>query len=455
MRDPIGRESSRDFPPRDIPRGPKAEIEPPRGPRGASYAGDFRGDFGYRGDFRGRGRARARASGWRDESRDRGRELDRDFRGSRDDRGPPPFRDDRSRDRDRWDRNDTFRGRRPSSPQGRGRSPNYGAREPRDVPSILDVDRARRGSRDGPLSAVSPSSESLPFRGSYGRGRARGRGRGGYNESYHDRNQSPDPSWNRRTQPSATPPPQVPAFGSTSASIPIPSAPKAHNVPTGPILSPLAGIPVPTGPRAGRQTPASIQWINPEIAKKEVSRQQSTLTSPVKSASPVTVTSPVPSAFSDAPQQKESPPYEPELPETPKPESFHQSPSPIVQEQPEISIPKRRRCVGTIIPSVATKEPTPAPEGDADDSDADSDDSIDNGDFFEEDMRKIEDQISKLPKKPEDDETLNFAHLAKILHQPIPDPSDKEKIKQWEDELVIQKDLKQKEYERKLLAINP
>ncbi|KAI0422437.1 hypothetical protein F5X98DRAFT_326045 [Xylaria grammica] len=173
------RDSFRDTLPRDTPRGPKALLDPPSGPRGGGYSGDFRG--------RGRGRGR----GWRDDSRDRGRDRDIDFRDRRD----GPYRDDRSRERERererpdWrDRErDSFRGRRPSprprSPLGRD---FRDSRDSRDGPLGVDADRARRGSRDGPLSAGSSSSDppfahssyrgDSSYRGGYGRGRGRGRG---------------------------------------------------------------------------------------------------------------------------------------------------------------------------------------------------------------------------------------------------------------------------------------
>ncbi|KAI0503153.1 hypothetical protein F5B22DRAFT_630371 [Xylaria bambusicola] len=184
------RDSFRDTLPRDTPRGPKALLDPPSGPRGGGYSGDFRG--------RGRGRGR----GWREDSRDRGRDRDIDFRDRRD----PPYRDDRSRERERpdWrDRDrDSFRGRRPSprprSPLGRD---FRDSRDSRDGPLGVDADRARRGSRDGPLSAGSSSSDppfvhssyrgESSYRGGYGRGRGRGRGdwgdRGRGRPFYEDR----------------------------------------------------------------------------------------------------------------------------------------------------------------------------------------------------------------------------------------------------------------------------
>ncbi|KAI0843302.1 hypothetical protein F5Y06DRAFT_254612 [Hypoxylon sp. FL0890] len=177
------RDSFRDALPRDPPRGPKALLDAPTGPRGGGYSGDFRG--------RGRGRGR----GWRDDSRDRGRDRDIDFRDRRDN----SYRDERSRERDRGDwrdrDRDSFRGRRPSP---RGRSPPgrdfRDSRDLRDAPLGVDADRARRGSRDGPLSAGSSSSDPpfgpSSYRGGYssrGRGRGRGdwdrgRGRGYYDD---------------------------------------------------------------------------------------------------------------------------------------------------------------------------------------------------------------------------------------------------------------------------------
>ncbi|KAI1461190.1 hypothetical protein F4805DRAFT_316281 [Annulohypoxylon moriforme] len=165
------RDSFRDNLSREPPRGPKALLDAPSGPRGGGYSGDFRGRGG-----RGRGR------GWRDDSRDRGRDRDSDFRDRRDN----SYRDERSRERDRGDwrdrERDSFRGRRPSP---RGRSPPQrdfrDLRDMREAPLGVDAERARRGSRDGPLSAGSSSSDppfAPSYRGGYS-GRGRGRGRGG------------------------------------------------------------------------------------------------------------------------------------------------------------------------------------------------------------------------------------------------------------------------------------
>ncbi|AEO71781.1 uncharacterized protein THITE_2059762, partial [Thermothielavioides terrestris NRRL 8126] len=168
------------------PRGPKALLDAPSGPRGGGFAGDFRG---------GRGRGGGRGRQWRDDSRDGARDRE-------DYRDRPHFRDERSRERERdrdrerererdrdWsrdqrDRVDFPRARRPSPPPLRARSPPPGRdfRDARDAPSGVDAERGRRGSRDGPLSAGSSNSDPMfapsPFRGGFGRGGGRGAGRG-------------------------------------------------------------------------------------------------------------------------------------------------------------------------------------------------------------------------------------------------------------------------------------
>ncbi|KAI1488846.1 hypothetical protein F5X96DRAFT_47709 [Biscogniauxia mediterranea] len=192
------RDSFRDTLPRDTPRGPKALLDPPSGPRGGGYSGDFRG--------RGRGRGR----GWRDDSRDRGRDRDIDFRDRRD----TSYRDERSRERDRGDwrdrDRDSFRGRRPSP---RARSPPgrdfRDSRDLRDGPLGVDAERARRGSRDGPLSAGSSSSDPpfghSSYRGGYSnRGRG-GRGRGDWDNrprgrAFYDDRDRYGPSFRSRSQ---------------------------------------------------------------------------------------------------------------------------------------------------------------------------------------------------------------------------------------------------------------
>ncbi|MCJ1387189.1 hypothetical protein MMC18_000029 [Xylographa bjoerkii] len=123
--------------PREAPRGPKAG---PDNVRGGGYAQRGRG-------FAGRGDAR-----------------------------DPPFQ---RRDVDReWSRRDSFdnRDRRPS-PTAPTRSRTPPARDFRD-PRELDVNRVRRSSRDGPLSANSTISDTTASGWGYGRGGNRGRGRG-------------------------------------------------------------------------------------------------------------------------------------------------------------------------------------------------------------------------------------------------------------------------------------
>ncbi|KAL9093274.1 MAG: hypothetical protein Q9165_004015 [Trypethelium subeluteriae] len=135
----------------DVPRGPKALVEPSRPPGPGTLstvpAGPRGRGFGGRPDYR--------------DPRDTPASSERD-------------RSWRDRDYDRRDRS--------------GRSPTRDFRENRDYPRDLDTTRARRGSRDGPPSASStysdpPSFSSAPFgRGGFARGRGRGeydyRGRG-------------------------------------------------------------------------------------------------------------------------------------------------------------------------------------------------------------------------------------------------------------------------------------
>ncbi|KAH6702244.1 hypothetical protein EV126DRAFT_459177 [Verticillium dahliae] len=178
------REPFRDNIAREPPRGPKALLDPPAGPRGGGHAGDFVG----------RGRGRGRGRGWgRDGSRDRGRDRDGDFRDrgwDRDefrDRRDNNYRDDRSRERERdrdWrDGRENFRARRPSP--GRGRSPPPPLREFRDREPglVVEPERSRRGSRDGgpPSAGSSNSDQAFGFGGPFPRGggfRGRDRGRG-------------------------------------------------------------------------------------------------------------------------------------------------------------------------------------------------------------------------------------------------------------------------------------
>ncbi|EHL03015.1 putative Nuclear receptor corepressor 1 [Glarea lozoyensis 74030] len=436
--EPTRREAARDFPPRDIPRGPKASVghersaphdrslphEAPTGPRASQPSHDFRGDSNYRGDFgfRGRGRGRGRGQWLREDSRDRGsREADRgDFRDRDrrpDERGPPPFRDDRGRDRERWDsrdQRDTFRGRRPSSPQGRGRSPNYGSRDTRDPPSNLDLDRTHRAARDAPSSTVSPSGDVIqPFgRGGFGRGRgARGRGRGFYDE-YHRppsiRSRSPEPyNINRRTLQSATPPPQVPAFGSTAAKITTPITPSQivpppnafHTAPTAPATTTSLPPTVPKGPRVpvaplarqpyaqGLHRPASSTWIRPpDRPSPELRTREDDLFPNYAPTKDDNSNHDNVSNFDNASTHEEVASVNSNAQR--KPSSEPQSARSPPREEPP---PKKRYpCIGRRQPTI----PSPVPE-DSDDDDSDSEEEL-NDNYFEEEIARVKADIAKV-----------------------------------------------------------
>ncbi|OAL02642.1 hypothetical protein IQ06DRAFT_118831 [Phaeosphaeriaceae sp. SRC1lsM3a] len=124
------------------------------------------------------------------------------------------WRADRDRDRDR-DREFDRRERRPTPPR---RSPIRDSRDPRDqrdfVPRDLDINRARRNSRDGPPSAGSTYSDPPLGTGSTYRGSGIGRGRGGrdfagrgrpFHGDERDRHHDPrDRTWRPRSR---SPPP--------------------------------------------------------------------------------------------------------------------------------------------------------------------------------------------------------------------------------------------------------
>ena len=207
---------ARDSQGRDPPKGPKALVDTVRqsslpAPNTASPGvSRARGGFSGRGDFR-----------------------DREVRGdSRDLRDAPPLRDDRDRDVS-WREREVDRDRRRSPPirprspimPARARSPLSRARTPpvrprsppgREFARDLDTDRARRNSRDGPLSAGSSSSDpsaaavgAYPGRGGFGRGRGRGdfelhgRGRGYVDERERfapGRSRSRDRRWDRERE---------------------------------------------------------------------------------------------------------------------------------------------------------------------------------------------------------------------------------------------------------------
>lgn len=167
---------------REPPRGPKALLNDSRG-----------GGYGPRGrGFAGRGEAR-----------------DRDFRDIRD----API--SRTREWHRRSRVDGREGRPSTTNHNRSRSPPpQKIREPREfIPRETDSNRARRDSRDGPLSASSSVSEILPSTPFSNTGSFRGRGRGGGDweygkvgrgnyaeerDGFRNRSRSRDSGWERK-----------------------------------------------------------------------------------------------------------------------------------------------------------------------------------------------------------------------------------------------------------------
>ncbi|CZT48988.1 uncharacterized protein RSE6_09766 [Rhynchosporium secalis] len=400
------RDTSRDFnSSRDPPRGPKGFPDAPTGPRASSHS-EFRGDFGsgYRGDFRGE-RGRGRGRGWRDDSRDRGRD-DREYRDRRDDRGPPPtFRDDRGRDR--WGTRESFRGRRASSPQGRGRSPNYGPRDSRDGPPNIEIDRARRGSRDGPLSGGSPGSDSIPpFGRGYGRAPrgGRGRGRGNYYEDgFHrpaGRSRSPEPIY-RRTQPSATPPPQVPAFGSATAAASLPTAPNtsvSSTIPTD-TAGPIPGVAVPTAPRSYGPTfqakPAVLPWVNTATNIKNTKSIKPSAPSLANSHLQGTLANEI-SAITDQPASYQS---TTEARRTEDPDDVNKQIAALKSEvklQPKEDMPSlpRKGLFGKRGPEASVQNPRDIASDSEFEDEEDEEDEVDDA-YFEDEISKIEADIKR------------------------------------------------------------
>lgn len=162
----------------------ETQREPPRGPK--ALLNERGGGYGSRGrGFAGRGEAKDREFHPRDPQRTR-----------------------------EWPRRSRVDGRdsRPS-PTGRNRSRSPHVREFRErefIPRETDSSRARRDSRDGPLSASSSVSEILPSTAFSNAGPFRGRGRGGgdweYGKSgrgnyveerdgFPNRSRSRDPVW--------------------------------------------------------------------------------------------------------------------------------------------------------------------------------------------------------------------------------------------------------------------
>lgn len=419
------RGSMRDFPSREPPRGPKALGDNiPSGPRVNSFSGDFRG--------RGRGRGR----GWRDDSRDRGpRDIDRDFRDRRDDRGPPPpFRDERSHDRE-WedrdrldrDRRDSFRGGRaskirPSSPRGRPRSPVRN--------DSRDAARGRGRGRDDWEPRAGRG------RGMYfdGRGEPRGRRSRSPERGDRPRQDRPPDSWDKtypqrptssisvsQTRENPSPPPQapeVPAFGSVISG--------AGGGQTAVGSAPVA---IPTGPRSERppashggrlEYPGSIQWTNPKFVAAP-SKPDAATTSPVdrKAQEQQKLASPEPQkdVSNDLVDNRE--PAAPVSDDSTMMEAGEVDESPKVEE----------------VITLTWRPPTNyvTPEDEASDSDIDDD-------YFEDEISKVKSQLSQGVAK----NTLEIFKSVSIpfnnmsqLRQPVPPPSPPEPPVEAKDNVPV------------------
>ncbi|KIM99030.1 hypothetical protein OIDMADRAFT_181500 [Oidiodendron maius Zn] len=311
-----------------------------------------------------------------------------------------------------------------------------------------------RDSRDGPSSIGSPSSETTPaFRATYGRGRGvRGRGRGAYYDDFHGRNPSPDSNWNRRAQHSATPPPQVPAFGSTSGNVSIntsnlkPPIAAALTPPTGPAIgSPIGGA-VPIAPRSrgtkfARDTSKAVsnKWHNPEA------------TSPRKTFAVVSKHGLDSGKFEAAGMVRlvESTP-----PQTGGNEIDRVSGDKHMSSESEtIYVRRRRRPIcGKRVTDIPSKESAESLENASDDSDADSVDSISRAEFLEGDLKQAEEEWSLIPRPLEEDDT------------PVPDDilqlydaveKDQDTDGEREEKLAFVKVLKEELYAEKLVALHP
>jgi hypothetical protein len=127
---------------------------------------------------------------------------------------------------------------------------------------------------------VSPSCEQCPYHPSIHLSPVAARGAPSVRASKSESPHSPDSNWNRRAQPSATPPPQVPAFSPASTCAPITGSTlklpltTTPTPPTGPANSSPIGVPVPTAPRShsskfGRDVSKTTpnKWHNLEPTK--------------------------------------------------------------------------------------------------------------------------------------------------------------------------------------------
>lgn len=201
----------------------------------------------------------------------------------------------------------------------------------------------------------------------------RGRGRGGYYDD-HRRSRSPD-VWARRTQPSATPPPQVPAFGSN---MPVSSGP-------------VPGVAVPTAPRSQRLfghshgsggTQTSIKLVN-KNSKQEVVETPSL---PTSNSSPP-VMQPDPSAVDNEVQQ----PTELFPAKVPATDAINEE-EVRATDATNAEEPTRKR---KLISGKRQPKPIVRDDSDAEDSADDLDDN-----YFVEEIAKINENIAQAPGDP-------------------------------------------------------
>jgi len=240
-----------------------------------------------------------------------------------------------------------------------------------------------------------------------------------------------------------------------------PTAPKITVVSAAGSPGPLSGVSIPTAPRSQRSDAklsrphgiaTSAQWVNPDIAKKGLSKPKEIAKSPSKTPSPTEISAPAPQLASNASPEA----HTNQSTELASKESAPLLGSSLVTTEHKSEIPKsKRRPILIRHPPRPTAKDSPLDIDDgSDDSDADSVDSIGRGDFFEEDIEKLEDKISKLPKNLEETEPLHLPQLAKLMDLPLPASDDKKELQLWEQELEYRKKQRQKKYDQQLLAVN-
>lgn len=318
-----------------------------------------------------------------------------------------------------------------------------------------ELDRTRRVSRESPLPAGSHSELLPPFgrgsyRGSRGRGMVRGRGGGGYydSDSQYGRSQSvqsrsPEPQQirPRRTQQSDnTPPPQVPAFGSTSAPTPtgpgslppsVPTAPRSYNSKAVPSIGRSTvniapyKFPPPTDKDSSQSHPQDTKLESPRSVGKVPPTGPSEYRTPIHEA-----ISPKGSiSFRDDVSVGEIASPRESIPNIQKPTDKSVSPFRANDEGKDVHISSAKSPEQESSPPDAPKEPrlrhavaakrraksSSSASFSADESSTDEDELDDN--YFEEKSSNIRNQISQIrghdPLKP------SFKLKAKSLVQPF------------------------------------